>query len=87
MSQHRPHATMPVPPRPLLPAADLDSRLEEARALKELEDQVVEQLHNAARAARTAGASWRQIGRALGMPSKTAWNRYSGHANSLRPAS
>jgi hypothetical protein len=54
----------------------VDARLREVEVLRERIEELDRQLHVAAVSAREEGATWQQLGAALGITAKSAWKRY-----------
>jgi hypothetical protein len=64
-------------------ANDLLSRLDQVR---HAEDELAEARRRLVAEARAVGASWGQIGRALGISRQAAWERYSDREGTSEPA-
>jgi hypothetical protein len=77
MALHVPNAGRPMPAIPLARSADCDRRLEQLRTAAEQLDDLHSTIAVDVVRARVAGASWRELGAALGISHRTCWNRYA----------
>lgn len=62
--------------RPVLKTASLPARLALIPALSKSASDALVALSGAVASARSAGATWQQLGDALGVSPKVAWSRY-----------